>query len=143
MHRLHQRAIADKMFSMLSSDLSRQTAPLGWIVPCPDAEPGALRISDRRRAPFRSRQSSDATARLSVDIECLLERDSSHQRHLRTVRLRQRALRERVSSVGWRAYLELEEAEFDRWAHAIERVSRWALERGRRSRGRRGRATRR
>jgi hypothetical protein len=68
-------------------------------------------------------------------VEGLLERDAAHRRYLRTVRRRQRALRGRVDRAGWRTYLELEEAEFDRWTHAIERVARWALARGRRERG--------
>jgi hypothetical protein len=46
-------------------------------------------------------------------------------------------LRGQVSHIGWRAYLALEEAEFDRWTHAIDRVARWALSRGKRERGRR------
>jgi hypothetical protein len=46
-------------------------------------------------------------------------------------------LRARVSPVGWRAYLALEEAEFDRWTHAIDRVACWALVKGGRKRGRR------
>jgi hypothetical protein len=70
-------------------------------------------------------------------IESLRARDATYRRHLREVLRRQRTLRERVSVVGWRAYLELEQAEFDRWAHALERASRWALGRGRRERGRR------
>jgi hypothetical protein len=76
---------------------------------------------------------------LTVQVENLLMDDPTHQRHLRGVRKRQRALRARVSPVGWRAYLELEEAEFDRWAHTIDRVTRWAFVRGRRDRGRRRR----
>ena len=122
------------MFSMLSYGL---WSPHGCFSPNPQADPVVLRISDRRRPPFRLRQGLVGAPRLSAQVEELLERDPAHQRHLRSVRRRQRALRVRVSSVGWRAYLELEEAEFDRWAHAIDRVTRWALERGRRSRGRR------
>lgn len=96
--------------------------------PDPHFEPMVHRVSDRRRAPYR---------RLSASVEDLLERDSAHQRHLRNVRRRQHALRGHVSRIGWRAYLELEEAEFDRWTHAIDRVARWALAYGRRQRGRR------
>ena len=91
-------------------------------------EPMVHRVFDRSRSPYR---------RLSATVEDLLERDTAHQRHLRNVRRRQRTLRGHVSRVGWRAYLELEQAEFDRWAHAIERASRWAFGRGRRARGRR------
>ena len=95
-----------------------------------------LRVSDRSRARFR-RQRQDSPTRLSAQIENLLERDSAYLRLLRVVRKRQRALRVCVAPVGWRAYLELEEAEFDRWTHAVDRVMRWALTRGRRERGRR------
>jgi hypothetical protein len=93
-----------------------------------------LRVFDRRRAPFRRRASSSPKAALPARVEALLEGDAEHQRHLRAVRSKQRALRAYVDRVGWRAYLELEEAEFERWAHAIDRVARWAIERGRRSR---------
>jgi hypothetical protein len=91
------------------------------------------RVFDRSRPQYRQAR----TAHLSARVENLLERDAVHQRHLRNVRRRQRALRGQVSHIGWRAYLALEEAEFDRWTHAIDRVARWALSRGKRERGRR------
>jgi hypothetical protein len=89
------------------------------------------RVFDRSRPSYRH------VRPLSAKVETLLERDADHQRHLRNVRRCQRALRGHVSHIGWRAYLALEEAEFDRWTHAIDRVARWALARGRRERGRR------
>jgi len=67
----------------------------------------------------------------------MLGRDPVYRRRLRTVLRRQKALQGLVTSAGWRAYLELEEAEFDRWAHAVDSVARWAFTRGRRERGRR------
>ena len=106
---------------MLSVEFSRRFSD-------PHFEPMVHRVFDRRRAPYR---------RLSASVEDLLERDAAHQRHLRNVRQLQRALRGHVTRIGWRAYLELEEAEFDRWTHAIDRVARWAFAYGRRRRGRR------
>ncbi len=110
------------MFSMLSTGF--------WRAP-PDPHPESMvyRVFDRSRAPYRRR--------LSARVEGLLERDAAHKRLLQNVRRRQRALRGHVSRLGWRAYLELEEAEFDRWTHAIDCVARWALAHGRRERGRR------
>ena len=104
-----------------------------WRLPPPQPAPVVHRVFDRSRPPYRHAR----TGLLSAKVENLLERDAVHQRHLRNVRRRQRALRGLVSHIGWRAYLALEEAEFDRWTHAIERVARWALACGRRERGRR------
>jgi hypothetical protein len=84
--------------------------------------------------PLRRPSPGSAVKALPARVEALLEGDTVHQRHLRSVRSKQRALRGYVDPIGWRAYLELEEAEFQRWSHAIDRVARWALERGRRSR---------
>jgi hypothetical protein len=110
----------------------RQGAPLG----SPQAV--TFRISDQRRSSYRRhREPGSTSTTVLARIESLLARDATYRRHLREVLRRQRTLRERVSVVGWRAYLELEQAEFDRWAHALERASRWALGRGRRERGRR------
>jgi hypothetical protein len=67
-------------------------------------------------------------------VESVLQGDSAHQRRLADVRRKQRALRILISHAGWRAYLALEEAEFERWAHAMDRVVRWALARRRRER---------
>jgi hypothetical protein len=107
-------------------------------VPLGSFQPVTFRISDQRRSPYRRRREPGRASATVLDrIESLLARDATYRRRLREVLRRQRALRERVSLVGWRAYLELEQAEFDRWAHAIERASRWALGRGRRERGRR------
>ena len=100
--------------------------------------PVTLRVSDQRRSPFRRRREpGSASAGVLARIEPLLARDATYRRHLREVLRRQRALRVHVTGIGWRAYLELEQAEFDRWAHVIERASRWAFARGRRERGRR------
>jgi hypothetical protein len=105
----------------------------GWSV---FEVPVTLRVCDRRRPEFRRRQALSSASGVAR-LETALERDPEYRRRLREVLRRQRALRARVSGVGWRAYLELEQAEFDRWAHVVERASRWALERGRRERGRR------
>ena len=106
--------------------------------PTPEPAPVVLRVFDRRRAPFQRRpQAPPSPKALPARVEALLEGDAVHQRHLRVVRSKQRALRGFVGRVGWRAYLELEEAEFERWAHAIDRVARWALAQGRRERSRR------
>jgi hypothetical protein len=94
-----------------------------------------FRVSDRRRPAYRRRSPASSSAKaLPSLVESLLEGDVAHRRHLREVRSKQRALRLLVTHAGWRAYLELEEAEFERWAHALDRVVRWALARGRRER---------
>lgn len=131
------------MFSMLSIGYWRPPASREHFSNAPRPEPVVLRIADRSRARFRHRAlGSGGPAWLEIQVENLLEHDSAHQRHLRVVRKRQRALRGRVSHVGWRAYLDLEEAEFVRWAHSLERVMRWAFLRGRREGGRRRRENR-
>ena len=104
-----------------------------WRSPPPEPIPVVHRVFDRSRPQYRRAPRGP----LSATVENLLERDAAHQRHLRNVRRRQRVLRGSVNRIGWRAYLELEEAEFDRWTYAIDRVARWALARGRRERGRR------
>ena len=124
---------------MLSAEVWRSplaSAPSHSFYPLTSStEPVVLRVFDRRRVPFRRRaRPSTSEAALRARVEALLEGDAVHQRHLRAVRSKQRALRAYVDRVGWRAYLELEEAEFERWAHAIDRVARWAIDRGRRSR---------
>ena len=102
------------------------------------SEPVMFRISDRRRPPFRRRRNDDgAPTPLPARVESLLARDATYRRRLREVLSRQRALKAQVTVLGWRAYLELEEAEFDRWMRVIDCVARWAITRGRRERGRR------
>ena len=102
----------------------------------PAGEGLSLRVSDRRRASFR-RGGVSPPGGLTGGTDALLGRDPVYRRRLQTVLKRQKALQGLVTSAGWRAYLELEEAEFDRWAHAVDRVARWAFTRGRRERGRR------
>jgi hypothetical protein len=138
---LHPAGVADRVFSMLSAEFWRSppvtsAPPHSFSPSTSQTHPVVLRVCDRRRAPFqrRSRSSSSPQGALPAKVEALLEGDAVHQRHLRAVRSKQRALREYVDRVGWRAYLELEEAEFQRWSHAIDRVARWGIERGRRSR---------
>ena len=124
------------MFSMPDTGFlgvdARRSVPLG------SSQPVTFRVSDQRRSPYRRRREpGSASTSVLARIESLLARDAAYRRLLREVLRRQRILRERISVVGWRAYLELEQAEFDRWAHALERASHWALRRGRRERGRR------
>jgi hypothetical protein len=101
-------------------------------------EPVTFRISDRRRSPYRRRpKDGSAPTPLPARLESLIGRDPTYRRRLRAVLDRQRALRARVGLLGWRAYLELEEAEFDRWMRVVDCVARWAFAGGRRERGRR------
>src|SRR5262245_8457920 len=122
---------------MSSVELSGPLPLAGRPFPTPHSQPVVLRVFDRRRSPFRRRQVSGGERVLPSRVDALLESDAAHQKHLRNVRSKQRALKVLVTRAGWLAYLELEEAEFHRWAHAVDRVARWALERGRRGRGRR------
>jgi hypothetical protein len=62
----------------------------------------------------------------------LLSRDAAYSAKVKRVRRYQARLRARLSKRGWQAYLQLEEVELARWAHALERVARWAVSRRRR-----------
>lgn len=126
------------MFSMLTTAFWKPPPPHALLWANPGSAPPVFHVADRRRRsdhskmePFRARR------RLTDGVATLLERDIDYRRRLREVLARQRVLRRRVDGIGWRAYLSLEEAEFDRWVHALDRVAHWAHARGRRARGRR------
>jgi hypothetical protein len=98
------------------------------------ASVGALgrvwRVADgqKKRA---ARAGADADAG-ELAVARLLSRDAAYAAKVKRVRRYQARLRARLSKRGWQAYLQLEEVELARWAHALERVARWAVSRRRR-----------
>lgn len=98
---------------------------------------GSLGVADSRRVR-RLGHSVSSTKResLTLGAERLLRRDPVYRRRVREVLERQRKLRKRVDAAGFRAYLELEEAEVARWSYALDEVMVWAFQRGRRERRR-------
>jgi hypothetical protein len=63
----------------------------------------------------------------------VLARDATYAAKVKRVRRYQARLRRQLSARGWQAYLQLEEAELDRWSHAFELMARWAVALRRRS----------
>src|SRR4051812_36199685 len=109
------------MFSIEGSVPSSQRPSAAWS-PCAFRD-RLLKVSDRRK-PRPASQIDEQTERLAAR---LLARDAAYAAKVARVRRCQVRLRGQSSRRSWQLYLQLEEAEIERWAHALERVVRWAL----------------
>ena len=80
----------------------------------------------RERTKRRSARQADAEPPERLASR-LLAGDPAYAAKVARVRRCQTRLRAQLSTPGWRLYLRLEEAEVDRWTHALDRVASWAL----------------
>lgn len=123
----------DLMFSYAAQSLPPILPPgarrNGALVP---PLPQLWRVADgaRRRAFSTPGDSGEQAA------QRVLARDPTYAAKVKRVRRYQARLRRQLSAPAWQAYLQLEEAEIERWAYAFERVARWALGVRRRTQGR-------
>lgn len=101
------------MFSYAAGSAASREALVWWVAD-----------GQKKRAAANADAGELAVARL-------LSRDAAYAAKVKRVRRYQARLRARLSKRGWQAYLQLEEVELARWAHALERVARWAVSRRR------------
>jgi hypothetical protein len=106
---------------MFSYSQECQTQRRPWL-PSPGADQ-VLMLSDPNKRSV-ARKPNEQAERV---VARLLARDAAYAAKVARVRRYQARLRGQSSQLGWRLYLQLEEAEVARWTHALERVAGWAL----------------
>jgi hypothetical protein len=109
------------MFSFSHVAVPTERPSRAWSRPLPaDA---VLMVRDRKR-PRSASQADEQAERVTTR---LLARDAAYAAKVARVRRYQVRLRGQLSRRSWRIFLQLEEAEVERWTHALDRVVRWAL----------------
>ena len=112
------------MFSLLPSKQEPTAVPrAGAGYAWPNFGTRLVRVFDSRKA----RRSAAPNERIETVIEDVLSKDAGYRRKSTRILLYQERLRGQVSGRAWKLYLLLEEAEFERWTYALDRLAEWAI----------------